>query len=552
VIELDSESIAVAVVRRLRIIAWEFARLAVVSVIVAALWRNGPAAPRCTIAGNHVPIQLSPDGERLLTISKRNLGPLQVWNARTGKKVDEFLTSEAELKSWIWERDRAVFAVESKLQAVDWRTGEIVTSPMPSILAEKGVCRTGIRDIVAIASVDNPGPLTILEACTGKQLDRIPGPFVPGLASADIGVSVGPYLVAVRSPTPGESEIVFWDCTTRMLAGVVSKHGDPVGLSANHQWMVLRRIDERTGKSQMSVWPADPGATMPKVVLQGDVEDQGDPQFSPDGTRLVTSSNPFSQEAPEAYKVGRSVLWELESGKPVATFATGSFLFVDFAPDGRSFVLSSGTAEKEHVISVVDASSGAVRFSKKLASDSPSILPKFGCNGKLLSLFAGQPSALHFLDAATGETVSVFGGPDVATCSSGAFLTPDRRWLAASMVNERIGPAEESFFVRALEFLGLREAKPVGDPTPTTWWAIAVANADTGQIVFHQDADQGGEALLADDGSTVVFAEKNRIGVWDIPARFDVASMVVVIVSCYVAAFALERLVRQLRKRSPS
>ena len=233
---------------RLRFALWELSKLAVVAAAIVLVCRAASSGPRCAIVGDHFPLQLSPDGERLLTARSRHAepyqywtsGPVCVWNTRTGEQTAQLLSEDA-VHAWNSpDGEHVVFTTADSLQTVDGRSGTIVTSPRPANWSEKNVDRLEMGDIVVFGSWIVPSDLTLLDASTGAVLDRLAGPF---LATALHCVRAGSCLAAARlDQIDGilQPKIVLWDCVAKKTAGILPMSGYPIAISRDGKRIVVR------------------------------------------------------------------------------------------------------------------------------------------------------------------------------------------------------------------------------------------------------------------------------------------------------------------------
>jgi WD40 repeat protein len=304
--------------------------------------------------------------------------------------------------------------------------------------------------------------------------------------------------------------------------------------------MAIQTRDAIDGSHRLSVWPVEPDAVKPRSVLRTS-ERAWIAWFSPNGKQLFTARD----------KNGKSVLWDVESGDAIANFDTRDYVGVEFAPDGKSFLLTSGVHCREFDIAAVDAFSGAIHWSRNFSSGLDYLEPKFDARGSTVSVFGvfeAKFGALRFLDSATGENKADLG--DNAS-SSGIVFTPDRQRMAAQFVHWDVVDNEDSFFDLVLIWMRLKVRRPVDAlPILSSWSTIAVADPTTAHVLFRVNSDKCLNVLLSDDGRTAVIDEVDRITCWDVPTRFDIGSMVATIVVLWLVLLVAGRTLAHFRNRA--
>ena len=500
-----------------RMVCWELAKLAVIAAVVGAAWNYASPRPRCTIVGDHCPLHLSADGERLLTVTYRKAdpdwrlwtrGPLRVWNARTGEQVTQFLAEDAV---WAWSspnRERVVFATPEKLQAVDWRAGTIVTSPRPAHWSDKNSDRLEMGDIVVVGSTQGYSDLTILDASTGAVLDRLAGRF---FASSAYCVRAGSCLAAARSEQDGQLEILLWDRAARKTTGTLPINGVPVAISPDGQRIVVAKRPASSDELwSISVWKTDPAVREPLRKLGSFGTDPTSVHFtfSPDGTHLFMAPNPVA---------GTAILWNVDSDSrkriielaeagPVGERAAerrrrrqALLLALECSNrrgGNRQAAACSGTVSVFTLRRRIWTSVDGVILSAWATARSPSTLHGYRPMSKIV---AGRRSNVR----TDQRTIRIWSPGREPNCSSRTRVSGCRRTVGSASSRSTIGPCRRDRVLCS---------RRRGD------W-------------------------IADDGALHVR--------WNLSAALA-GSMIVAIFACWIAVFAAERLVRHLRKRSSS
>jgi len=140
--------------------------------------------------------------------------------------------------------------------------------------------------------------------------------------------------------------------------------------------------------------------------------------FSRDGKRFVTGG-----------WGGIARVWDVESGKQVATITTeGDYLFaVAFSPDGRH--IATGSDSRPNYVEIWDAATGASVMKIK-GHENTVLSVEYSPSGKYL-LSGSYDETARLWYAATGREIRAFRGHDGWVCSA-SFSPDERRIVTAS------------------------------------------------------------------------------------------------------------------------
>jgi len=183
-------------------------------------------------------------------------------------------------------------------------------------------------------------------------------------------------------------------------------------------------------------------------------------QFSPDGTRLLTTDS-------EA----RTRLWDAATGAPCSALLNGD-VDARFAPDGRSLIMGADA----------DIRINGARLSElKRKSD---IETRFSSNGEQIAMAEGD--ALRVYDVRTGQPITE--SMRVLEHFLGEW-SPDGRFLKIGAKNDR-GMGE-------IQFLAVPPPLPAGTPIPP--WLLQLAT-----ICGSKRINESGQCVDAPEGAAQI------------------------------------------------
>jgi WD40 repeat protein len=260
-------------------------------------------------------VQLSPDGQRVVTISK---DMMQVWDATNGKPIGEPMKHEDVIFSAQFSSDsqRLVTISKDMMQVWDAASGKRIGEPFKGAVSAAEFSPDGQR--VVTTSADKA---QVWDAASAKPIGE---PMKPeaGVNSAQFSPD-GQRVVTVS----GNKTARVWDATTGEPVGEPMESKSEVNsvrLSPDGQWVVTASGDTA------QLWDTASGKPIGEPMKhQNRVESA---QFSPDGQEIVTASWDNTAR-----------LWDAASGKPIGQPMEhrGPVVSAQFSPDGQQIVTGS-------------------------------------------------------------------------------------------------------------------------------------------------------------------------------------------------------------------
>lgn len=530
------------------LIAWGFycGCLAAVGTVVFLYVRH---TPRCTITGKLDLEYLWPDGSRLATFRTRfagigfptgGHGPLQIWDAGTGRLIHEFF-NDIELRPWEISPDGqriALFDKKGALRIVDWRTGEEWRcADVPPSRFGKFSAKGRWLYAVAMDSDDS----VVLDISTRQVQLRI-----KEAAAIDFSPDERCIFARPEENDDNTTPVSVWDVAAarkvatipsdaiRTFIGEVRLEVSPDGKAVGVCVPAERGPDDGIVRHKaFEIWSLPEGKKrfrydLPVIGVQ-------DFLFSPDG-RTVAGWLSYD-ERPSQLTVfdvadGRRI-WQA----PVLRASEGKF-----SPDGSLFLMLQGKDSK-YSLRVFDATSGQELWQQ----------PSTGCGAfagnSIVLNRAADDSRLQVLNARTGELkwTETMRPRNVLMLPSS---TPDASHFVIQGVQSRGRNAY--FWEKWLDdgwpdFLG--EGRPFA----------SIVESATGRELFRVHRGKPNDlrhTLLSDDGSTLVTVElvdfrtgTNTLRIWDVQPRRAYAWSLAAIAALMLVLFTISRSLRALRKR---
>jgi WD40 repeat protein len=454
-----------------------------------------------THSADVVALRFNPDGRFIATAAADN--SIRVWNAQNGTPVTASLNQSAENSDMLEfgaDGTRLLVAAATAFSVWDVPGGKPLLGPLKQIATISSARFDERGERVVTASNDRTA--RIWNAKTGLATVE---PIVHPAEVRWAGFGSGGTLVTLLSDVSGR----VWDvrpgaalptrlqASNAVMAAQFSQDGE----------RVLALSQEPMGKTTAHVWTA---AT---ARLQGNPTSyestEGVPEFSPDGTRLVTRSEKDAQ------------LWDVASGRPVGgPLAHDSFVMsAHFSADGTRVI----TASHDTTVKIWNAENGQL-IGKPFAHEDKLMWAAFSPDGKRIATSA-EDKRIRIWDTASGAVVSEW--EYVTYIASGEFSPDGRRLLTWTMddVTARVwdvesgqpvcGPLQHTAEVKSAEFSpdGSKIVTASDDRTARLW------DASTGKPLSDpiEHPAEVSSAHFSPDGRLVVtVCRDNAVRIWDV------------------------------------
>jgi len=376
---------------------------------VVHVWdtRNGKeAGAPLTHGADVVALRFSPDGQFIATAARDN--SIRVWNSHNGTPVTAPWNQPAP------NSDMLEFGVDGKLLVVaspqafsvwDVPSGKSLVGPLKPFGAISSARLDERGERVVTASNDRTA--RIWNAKTGAMM------FQPIVHPAEVrwaGFGNSGTLVTLLSDVTGR----VWDVHPGAASPARLKSDNAIVAAqfSRDGQRVLALSQEPMGKTTASVWTAMGKLQSASASYEST---EGLPEFSPDGTRLVTRSEKGAQ------------LWDVASGKPVGSpLAHESFVMsAHFSADGGRVV----TASHDETVKIWNSGNGEL-IGKPLVHENKLIWAAFSPDGKRIATSA-EDKRIRIWDTATCAAVSEW--EYVTYIASGQFSPDGSRLLTWTM-----------------------------------------------------------------------------------------------------------------------
>jgi WD40 repeat protein len=339
---------------------------------------------------------LSPDGRRLATgtVALFDPGPC-LWDTATGKLLHQLKAPRDGVRARLRDRTAEVWGITF---SADGR--RLLT------IADEEKIRIRKTTLWGLAATNQEEelpftPARIWDVETGQQLAALP--------AGELAVRCACFSPDGRKVLTAESTdkrfATYWD-TGRLLGSGSSSGGD-----------------ERTCAR---VYEAAMGKELLKLPHEGAIIRA---IFSPDGRRILTSSDP-SRYPSQGIRV-----WDAENGKLLFGLDTaGSGYLASFSPDGKKIAVLGGGIRLHDVETGRELAKFAgqeIGINRELRSAG---LSPFSPDGKTLLAYGQEGVGL--LDVRTGKPVVVFRGHSGAVTS--ALFSPDGRFVVTASLDRTV------------------------------------------------------------------------------------------------------------------
>jgi WD40 repeat protein len=370
------------------------------------LWetRTGKSAGAPLIHNSDVvALRFSPDG-RLIATAARDESVL-VWDIKNGNPVLARLPRSGEngdLLDFAADGKRLLVASAKTFSVFDVPDGKHLLAPFNQTAAISSARFDESGERVVTASSDRTA--RIWNAKTGAPT------FEPIFHPAEVRWAGfgndGRTLVTLLADVTGR----VWDIRPGAALASRLKGEDPIMAAqfSRDGNDIMAVTQKPTGETAVQVWAATTGKL--RIAPRSYESTQGLPEFSPDGTRLVTRSEKSAQ------------LWDIASGKQLgAPLAHDTFVMsARFSADGTRVV----TASQDKTAKIWNAENGEL-IGKPFAHEDKLLWASFSPDAKRIATSA-EDKRIRIWDAASGALVSEW--EYVTYIASGEF-SPDGRHL---------------------------------------------------------------------------------------------------------------------------
>jgi WD40 repeat protein/tRNA A-37 threonylcarbamoyl transferase component Bud32 len=320
-------------------------------------------------------LDLSSDGERLVTVSADNRAPkeagadaelpftpVRVWNVRTGKERfalpgftcgarSATLSPDGKRLLVVSDKTERFCRFNDKGEVIGYQSNgggsrkdptatiwdALSGEPLRTLLGENDLCDSaawspdGGRIVTAgYRSVANRFDYRVQmwDAATGKELFQLESEI--GHIDRVAFSPDGRYVVGLRHNYVDFAAVVpLWDAGTGKLRALLARHEDAVTAAAFSPRGDCLVTTSRDGTARL--W--DPATGNERFVLRGHEAAVHGAAFSPDGKRVATVSEDLTAR-----------IWDVDTGRPWLTLTghAGPVYSAVFSPDGERLATTSG------------------------------------------------------------------------------------------------------------------------------------------------------------------------------------------------------------------
>jgi WD40 repeat protein len=370
-------------------------------------------------------LRFSQDGGFLATAARDN--SVRVWNVENGTPVTGALVQLAEnsdMLDFAADGRRLLVASAKAFSVLNVPDGKRLLGPLNQAATISSARFDESGERIVIASSDRTARI-----CNAKNGATTVEPIVHPAEIRWAGFGNGGTLVTLLSDVTGR----VWDVRPGLALPTRLRAANSVMAAQFTQdgQRVVALSQEPMGKTTAHVWTAATAMLHGNPTSYGPSE--GLPEFSPDGTRLVTRSEKGAQ------------LWDVASGQPVGgPLAHDSFVMsAHFSADGARVI----TASHDKTVKIWNAGNGQP-IGKPLVHEDKLMWAVFSPDTKRIATSA-EDKRIRTWDAATGAIVSEW--EYLTYIASGEFSPDGRRLLTWTMddVTARVWDVETGQLVGA-------------------------------------------------------------------------------------------------------
>jgi WD40 repeat protein len=401
----------------------------------ARVWNALTGEEKFTLGGHRECVKMvawSPDGKWIATAGDD--GTARIWDATTGEERLRLSGHTNWVWSVAWSPDGTRLATASEDGTVRvWEASsgrELSDIRLPSPVWQVAWSPDGLQ----LATASSNGLAQVWDVSSGKEAFALQGrtPELVDIAWSPDGKSL--------ATTGGDGFTVrIWDATP----AIPVYSSDREGLAWNDwspdgEHIATINYLDRT----VVIWDPETGETQ-LVIQTGATDDLQDVWWSPDGTRLMTTSWDMLAKIWDANTGEQLLTFSGHVGEPQLKFQGGrdSLFGGGWSPDGSRIVTIGGYGW----VRVWDARTGEEYLSFLATKDSVVGMLGFSPDGKHLATCA-SPEVLQIWDAETGapilggfvnNTENLSFGDSIEMCFSGYWSPDGHRLLTANYTGDR-------------------------------------------------------------------------------------------------------------------
>lgn len=467
-------------------------------------------------------LAVSPDGETALAGLAG--GNLVLLNIETGETLRTFTGHTSDVVNVVFTPDGSrALSSGCDAQVILW---DIATGQELRRLSQHSGCvyaldispdgETAVSGAYTANDSWLPGELFLWDLTSGQMIRRLEGGHAYGLQDAVFSPD-GRTILSSEFGLGGlgaeyGSPLILWDVASGAII-----HRFPAPNDQAHN--VALSPDGRTALSttvhRIFLWDLQTGEQL--RIFEGHNTVVRDVAFSPDGRRFISTD----------FK-GSVILWDTETGQPIAHFKQNDMAFAAFLPDGRTAL--SGAVDGSLVLWDIFRADEVRRFEGHLGGiddlaispDGKQVLSAGGSDFRFN--IPGVDNSLRLWDIETGEQLQIFEGhtdvlaaaeisPDGRQVLSVAYDRTMRLWNLASGAEIRRFEFPDFLWDVAFHPDGKRALVATSEPSIVLW------DLETGEILRHyigHDAEVWSVAFSPDGQTALSGSDDGTVILWDV------------------------------------